>query len=208
VVELRIDHPAVDPRLLARPPFAAALIGVFGLTVVLHGCFIVVPLLVERVQGGSPATGGLVLLGISALWAVAAPFGGRLSDVLGRRRPAVIGSIVTVVGLALLWAVGATSGTVVLGGLLALVGFGMGLAGSPRQTAAMEAVEPERAGMAAGTYYTGRYLGGVVGASLAGAVLGQAVTAAGASTTFGLLALMAVVVVAASMWLPARTRRA
>jgi EmrB/QacA subfamily drug resistance transporter len=208
VVELRIDHPAVDPRLLARPPFAAALIGVFGLTVVLHGCFIVVPLLVERVQGGSPATGGLVLLGISALWAVAAPFGGRLSDALGRRRPAVIGSIVTVVGLALLWAVGATSGTVVLGGLLALVGFGMGLAGSPRQTAAMEAVEPERAGMAAGTYYTGRYLGGVVGASLAGAVLGQAVTAAGASTTFGLLALVAVVVVAASMFLPAGTRRA
>ncbi len=62
--------------------------------------------------------------------------------------------------------------------------------------------------MAAGTYYTGRYLGGVVGASLAGAVLGQAVTAAGASTTFGLLALVAVVVVAASMFLPAGTRRA
>jgi MFS family permease len=127
---------------------------------------------------------------------------------MGRRRPAVIGSIVTVVGLGLLWAVGATSGTVVLGGLLALVGFGMGLAGSPRQAAAMEAVEPERAGMAAGTYYTGRYLGGVVGASLAGAVLGQEVTASGASTTFGLLALMAVVVVVASLWLPARTRRA
>jgi hypothetical protein len=39
-------------------------------------------------------------------------------------------------------------------------------------------------------------------------VLGQAVTAAGASTTFGLLALVAVVVVAASMFLPAGTRRA
>jgi EmrB/QacA subfamily drug resistance transporter len=208
IAELRIDHPAVDPRLLARPPFAAALIGVFGLTVVLHGCFIVVPLLVERVQGGSPATGGLVLLGISALWAVAAPFGGRLSDVTGRRRPAVIGSAVAAVGLGLMWAVGATSGTLVLGALLAVVGFGMGLAGSPRQTAAMEAVEPERAGMAAGTYYTGRYLGGVVGASLAGAVLGRAVTAAGASTTFGLLGLTALLVVIASLWLPTRGRRA
>ncbi|HET7496444.1 MAG TPA: MFS transporter, partial [Candidatus Limnocylindrales bacterium] len=208
LAELRIDHPAVDPRLLARPPFAAALVGVFGLTVVLHGCFIVVPLLVERVQGGSPATGGLVLLGISALWAVAAPFGGRLSDVMGRRRPAVIGSAVAAVGLGLMWAYGATSGTLVLGILLAVVGFGMGLAGSPRQTAAMEAVEPERAGMAAGTYYTGRYLGGVVGASLAGAVLGRAVTATGASTTFGLLALTAGLVVVASLWLPARARRA
>jgi predicted MFS family arabinose efflux permease len=107
-----------------------------------------------------------------------------------------------------MWAFGATSGTLVLGILLAVVGFGMGLAGSPRQTAAMEAVEPERAGMAAGTYYTGRYLGGVVGASLAGAVLGRAVTATGASTTFGLLALTAGLVVVASLWLPARARRA
>ena len=39
--------------------------------------------------------------------------------------------------------------------------------------------------MAAGTYYTGRYLGGVLGASLAGAVLGRAVTAEGVSLGFG-----------------------
>ena len=37
--------------------------------------------------------------------------------------------------------------------------------------------------MAAGTYYTGR-LGGVVGASLAGAILGAQVTAAGVSAGF------------------------
>ena len=44
--------------------------------------------------------------------------------------------------------------------------------------------------MAAGTYYTGRYLGGVLGASLAGAVLGAAVTGAGVTLGFGLLALV------------------
>jgi hypothetical protein len=59
-IELRTDHPAVDPRLLA-PPFAAALAGVFGMTVILHGCFLVVPLLVERLQSGTPATTGIVL---------------------------------------------------------------------------------------------------------------------------------------------------
>ena len=204
-IELRTDHPAVDPRLLATRPFAAALVGVFGMTVVLHGCFLVVPLMVERLQEGTPAAAGLVLLGISALWAVAAPLGGRMSDSVGRRRPAVIGAVVTAVGLGVLAALGAEAATVVLGLLLCLVGLGMGVAGSPRQTAAIEAVGPERIGMAAGTYYTGRYLGGVVGASIAGGVLGAAVTPSGVTTVFAILTVSAAVVVVASLGLPSRT---
>jgi hypothetical protein len=82
----------------------------------------------------------------------------------------------------------------------------MGLSGSPRLTAAMEVVEPERMGMAAGTYLTGRYIGGALGATLAGAVLGGTVTAAGVSTGFGILAVVAFGVAAVSMGLPARRR--
>lgn len=203
-VELRTDHPAVDPRLVATRPFAAALVGVFGMTIVLHGCFLVVPLMIERLQEGTPATAGLVLLGISALWAVAAPIGGRLSDTLGRRRPAVLGAVVTALGLGALAALGADAPTVVVGVLLSLVGLGMGLAGSPRQTAAMETVGSDRVGMAAGTYYTGRYLGGVVGASVAGGVLGAAVSPPGVSTVFGILTVAAVVVLVGSLALPSR----
>ena len=95
-----------------------------------------------------------------------------------------------------------------LGLLLALVGFGMGMSGSPRQTAALEMIEPERVGMAAGTYLTGRYIGGALGATLAGAVLGGTVTAAGVSTGFGILAAVAVGVAAASLFLPARRHAA
>jgi MFS family permease len=40
VVELRHHHPAVDPRLFRQPVFAAAVAGVFGSTVVLHGSLI------------------------------------------------------------------------------------------------------------------------------------------------------------------------
>ena len=208
MVELRAEHPAVDLRLLATRAFAAALAGVFGMTVILHGSFLVVPLMVERLQGGSAAEAGVVLLGISALWAVAAPIGGRASDRIGRRRPAVIGGVVTVFGLAALAALGASITTVVLAGCLALVGFGMGLAGSPRQTAAIETVSPDRVGMAASTYYTGRYLGGVVGASLAGAVLGSSVTPTGVSVVFTILTVVGVLVTLASIGLPSARRAA
>ena len=204
LVERRTEHPAVDPHLFASRSFTAAVVGVFGATVILHGTLVLVPLLVEGLQAGNAQTSGIVLLGISALGAIAAPIGGRMSDAVGRRQPAVIGMLACVVGLAVLWLVAPEASTLLLGLMLALVGFGMGLAGSPRQAAALEAIEPERVGMAAGTYLTGRYIGGAIGATLAGAVLGGTVTAAGVSTGFGLLTAVAVGVTVASLFLPAR----
>ncbi|MBI3750503.1 MAG: MFS transporter [Chloroflexi bacterium] len=202
-VELRAEHPAVDPRLLTRRTFSAALVGVFGATVVLHGSFILVPLLVERLLAQSATTSGVVLLGIAGVAAIVAPFGGRISDRRGRRLVVVAGSLVSAVGLALLALPPAIASAAVVAALLGVVGFGNGLT-SPRQAAALESVEPARVGMAAGTYYTGRYLGGVVGASLAGALLGTAVTAAGVSLGFGILAGVMLVVTLASLGLPGR----
>jgi len=204
-VELAADRPAVDPRLFRSRPFTAAVLGVLGTTVVLHASFILVPLLIERLQGGTAETAGLVLLGLSAVWGVAAPFGGRLSDRFGRRQPVVAGSVCLTAGLVALWlfAVGSTPAAVFV--MLGIVGFGMGFAGSPRQAAAMDAIPGDRVGMAAGTYYTGRYLGGVLGASLAGAVLGATVTGAGITLGFGLLVFVGLAVVAVSFGLPDRS---
>lgn len=200
--ELAAERPAVDPRLFASRRFRAAVLGVLGATVILHASFILVPLLVETLDGGTAETAGLVLLGISGVWAVAAPFGGRLSDRVGRRRPVVAGSVCLTLGLIALWLFAVGSGPAAVFAMLCVVGFGMGFAGSPRQAAAMDAIPGDRVGMAAGTYYTGRYLGGVLGASLAGAVLGTTVTAAGVTLGFGLLVLVGLGVVAVSFGLP------
>jgi EmrB/QacA subfamily drug resistance transporter len=200
--ELASDHPAVDPRLFTVRPFAAAVLGVLGATVILHAAFILVPLLVEELLGGDARTAGLVLLAISAVGAVAAPIGGRLSDRYGRRLPVVAGSLCLTAGLVALWWFAADSSAAFIGLLLGIVGLGLGLSGSPRQAAAMDAVPGERVGMAAGTYYTGRYLGGVLGASLAGAVLGATVTGAGVTIGFGLLALVGLAIVVVSFGLP------
>ena len=206
--ELRQDDPAIDPRLFARRAFAAATVGVFGTTVVLHGCFVLVPLAVELVLQQPATSSGIVLLTISAVWAVAAPFGGRASDRRGRRAVAVVGSAICALALAVLAVPGVPDSVIVVGALLGVVGLGMGLSGSPRQTAALESVDVQRLGMASGTYYTGRYLGGAVGAGLMGALLGGTVTAGGVSMGFGFLALAAVGVAIASVGLPGRLRTA
>jgi DHA2 family multidrug resistance protein-like MFS transporter len=203
-VEVRTEDPAVDPELFRSRTFAAATIGVLGATVVLHGTFVIVPLLVDELLGGDATTSGLVLLGVSALWAVAAPFGGRR---VGRRRPEAPRGR----GDAALRgrARGALAGRGRDDGARRrrLDGRGRprdGTSGSPRQTAALETVEPARAGMAAGTFLVGRYLGGALGATMAGVVLGGAVTAAGVTLGFGLLAVVALLVAAVSLLLPGR----
>ena len=214
-VELRTDHPAVDPRLFRSRSFSAAVAGVFGATIVLHGAFLLVPLLVERLLGATATASGIVLLGIAGVSAIVAPYGGRVSDRVGRRRPAVQGAMVMTAGLAGLAIATATGPGLAVGGLLVLatvllgvVGLGMGLSGSPRQAAAFEAVGGDRVGMAAGTYFTGRYLGGVVGASLAGAVLGGTVTATGMTQGFALLTAVGVAVAVVSLGLPGRAATA
>ena len=207
LVELRRDRPAVDPRLFMQRPFAAAVLGVFGSTVILHGSFVLVPFLVERLLHETALTSGIVLLGLAGVGAIVAPFGGRISDRRGRRVVVVTGSAISAIGLAGLWlgAAGATAVTVAV--LLCVVGFGNGLT-SPRQAAALESVEPTRVGMAAGTYYTGRYLGGVVGASLAGSILGAQVTAGGVAAGFAVLAVVGAGVAVVSLGLRGAQRSA
>jgi hypothetical protein len=208
VVELREQDPAIDPRLFTQRPFAAATIGVFGMTVVLHGCFVAVPLLVELVLRQPATTSGVVLLGIAGVSAIVAPLGGRASDRQGRRRVVVLGSSVCGLGLVALAVPGAVASAVVVGALLGVVGLGMGLSGSPRQAAALESVDATRAGMAAGAYYSSRYVGGAVGATVMGALLGGTVTNGGVSLGFGFLALAAIGVAFASLGLPGRPRGA
>jgi MFS family permease len=202
-LELRTERPAVDPRLLVHGPFAAAALGVFGSTVILHGTFILVPLAVEELLGDSATTSGIVLLGLAGVGAVVAPFGGRASDRRGRRVVVVTGSVLSAAGLAALAVPGAASSAAAIAVVLCIVGFGNGLT-SPRQAAALESVDRTRVGMAAGTYYTARYLGGVVGASLAGAILGARVTASGVSAGFALLAVVGGAVAIVSLGLPGR----
>lgn len=209
LVERGVEQPAIDFELFRRNGYAAAVVGVLGATVILHGTFILVPLLVERVLLGSPLISGLVLLGVSGVSALAAPVGGGASDRRGRRLPVVIGALVTAAGLAALALMvgigveGAAAPVLVATGL-AVVGAGFGASGSPRQAAAMDAVAGHEVGMAASTYYSGRYLGGVLGASLAGLVLGEAATRGGVTLGFGLLAVIGVGVAAVSLALPSR----
>jgi len=128
------------------------------------------PLVLKALFDLSAAETGRLLVVMLATMAVLSLVAGTLVDRFGARAVAVTGSVLCLVGIAVLLESDlGSAGEVRLP--LALLGIGLGLSGPAAQTASLSAVVPERAGMAAGVSSTMRYLGGVAGIALLGQLL-------------------------------------
>jgi DHA2 family methylenomycin A resistance protein-like MFS transporter len=158
--ELRQAVPVLDVRVLRLRPVLAAGAAVATGNLALYTVVLAVPLLV----GTGPAV--VLLLPALAGASVAALLGGRLSDRWGRRRPAVVGGVLVAVPALALVTVDPARQVPAAAVLLALCGIGQGMAAAAVQTAGLEALPPERAGLASGVWSTCRYLGSITGTSL------------------------------------------
>ena len=171
--ELRHDDPVVQPRFFRRRTFAAATSGIALSNLGLYVLLLAVPLLLVDRPDWSETRIGLVLTSMSAGMVLLAPIGGRLADRVGRRTPAVVGMSLLAAGVTTIAIGGPDISPLLLVGALALAGTGLGMGSGSLQTSAVESIEPEHAGMAAGASSTSRYLGSIVGvAVLAGVVTG------------------------------------
>ena len=103
---------------------------------------------------------------------VFSPLGGRVSESVGIRTTAFVGTLTSLGGLYLLsdFEVLQGPGDALIG--LVLIGAGLGLTSAPSQAAAMSAVSRGHAGMGGGAISTARYIGGVIGISALGYLLG------------------------------------
>jgi EmrB/QacA subfamily drug resistance transporter len=179
--ELRREDPVLQPRFLRVRAFAAATASVGLSNLAVYGTLLAVPVLLSRRAGWSHAEVGLALAAMSLPMAALSPVGGWLSHHAGHRATAVGGLAVLTTALVPLAAGGEGVAIPILIGSLALAGAGLGLSNAPVQAAAVEALEPPDAGIAAGIFSTGRYLGGIAAASLVAAL------ASAAGDRFGLL---------------------
>lgn len=171
--ERRTAAPVMELGLFTRRAFAAgsAVVGLQNLA--MYALLFQLPIFFEHVRGVPSGTTGRTLIAMMVAMVVCAPMGGRLAERFGARRIALLGCLVSIAGvLALVEVARLTAPAHALAGLI-LVGAGLGLATSPSQAAAMSTVSHSQAGMAAGALSTSRYLGGVIGISVLGAMLAR-----------------------------------
>ena len=171
--------------------FTAATAGIALSNLAMYTTLLAVPIFLIDDRSWSAATAGLALAALSAPAAVLSLVGGRIADRHGRRLPAVVGLSISTAALLPL-ALGVDSPPALIA-CLGLAGVGFGLAFVALQTAAIEAAPLRSSGAAAGLFSTSRYVGGIVGSLVLGAVLeSSAVGVTGFQT-------VAVVIVAASL---------
>jgi MFS family permease len=175
--------PIAEWKLFRNRSYAGATAYILLNNLVMYTTLLTIPFFVEEVQGGGSSTTGLLLGAMSVLMALLAPVAGRLSDGLGRRPPAFVGSVIVLAAMVIVLAgISEDSTTLFLGLSLAMLGVGMGISFGPASTAAIESAPRELAGAAAGTNSMMRYVGSIIGAGVLGAVL----TDDGGSTEIGL----------------------
>lgn len=203
-VERRAREPFVALALFSRRAYAGATATVLLHNLVMYALLLAVPVLAERELGLGPSGAGLLIGAMTGAMLVVSPVGGHLSDRMGRRAPAVAGSIVATAAAAGLALTATSAGAGGIAVLLAIAGIGVGLAAASLQTTAVESAPEGLVGVASGVFMTVRYTGGIAAAGLAAAVATSGDFRSGFTVLLG-AALLSIATAAALTGARART---
>jgi MFS family permease len=122
------------------------------------------------VRGYDPLTAALMLIPLPLVSSVMGPISGMIADRIGARIPATLGLLIQAVALVLLTGITDTTPYPQLAVILALMGLGGGMFFPPNTSAAMNAAQKERLGIASATLATMRQVGMVTSFALSLAI--------------------------------------
>ena len=171
--QARARFPLFDLTFAKRPTFWVAAVSgiiVFGS---LMGAMFIGQQFLQNVLGYDPLMAGTAILPCVIAMIAVAPLSSRLTGQLGSRTTLLIGFALCLLGFAsmlVLW--GLTTPYVWVALSYALIGLGVGIAGTPASHALTNSVPVTKVGMASGTGDLQRDLGGAIMQSILGALLG------------------------------------
>ncbi len=177
VIERRSAAPIVNFDFFRSRSFLGANIVAFAISFGMFAVFFFLALYMQNILGYSPLETGVRFLPSTLVIMVAGPLAGRLSDRIGPRTPLVIGLLFVTVSLAWQSRIEVDTSYAFLVTPFILLGVGMGFTMSPMSTAAMNAVDRTKAGVASGTLSMTRMVGGTFGVAALGALVNHTETA-------------------------------
>jgi MFS family permease len=167
----RQTNPFVPAALFRNGRFLSASVAANLRMLVAVAVLTALPLFFEDVQGLSPVVVGSLMVIYSLFLLLGAWPGGRWADSAGIRVPGVVGYVAMGSGVLLMLRFDSTLHVFLVAIALSVRGIGAGLTQAPYANAAVEAVEPAHARVAAGIYGTIRYSGLALGTALVGIFL-------------------------------------
>lgn len=169
--QLRTREPMLPLRFFRARAFSSGVGANFLLCAAMYGLVFLLPQFLQFSQSRGPLGAGRGLLPWTATLFVVAPIAGSLINRVGERWLVVAGLILQAAGMAWLAQIAAPDLPYIqLVAPLIITGAGVSMAMPAAQNAVLNAVARPEVGKAAGTFNTFRFLGGVSGIAIAGAV--------------------------------------
>jgi EmrB/QacA subfamily drug resistance transporter len=142
VIELEVDHPLIDLRILRTRPYTLSLMLLAVTMTALFTGLYFLPQFLQVVQGLTALEAGLTLLPSALVMAVLMPVAGRLYDAVGPRYPVVVGLLIIAYGSYLVAGMTPSTprGDIILWTSIRNVGIGVAM--MPMMTAGVSALTP------------------------------------------------------------------
>jgi EmrB/QacA subfamily drug resistance transporter len=159
----KAESPLLNPQFLKNSIFVYASVAGFFSYMAMIALTFMLPYLLEHTFGKSPLDTGTILVVIPATTVFASPISGILSDKFGQRPIASIGALISTLAIISMFLV--SPDVPIWHLIISLVAFGVGLGmfGSPNNSALMGSVDYKDRGSAGGVLATVRNLGMVTG---------------------------------------------
>jgi EmrB/QacA subfamily drug resistance transporter len=146
-IELNHPHALIDLRIFKRPMLTGALATVILSHMIYHPIALCAPLFLQNSLNVSPVSAGLLLALLPLSTALASPLSGRGADRYPPATVALAGLMIIVSGIGFYAVLDLSSGLVLMGAALALIGAGVGVFTPANQKVAFGAVEQEEYGV-------------------------------------------------------------
>jgi EmrB/QacA subfamily drug resistance transporter len=176
-IELRAKEPVIPMTLFKSRTFSMAVIGSIAVGIAMFGATVYLAQYMQLARGATPTQSGLLTIPMIAGLLIASTVGGSLVTKTGKWKPIMlVGSIALVVGLGLMGTIEYDTPYVIVAVYMFVMGSGVGLVMQNLVLVVQNTTEPANIGAASAGVAFFRSLGGALGVSVLGTILGTRVS--------------------------------
>ncbi|WP_420368737.1 MDR family MFS transporter [Curtobacterium sp. L1-20] len=177
LVELRAKEPIIPMTLFRNRTFTMSVLGSVAVGIAMFGATVYLAQYMQLARGATPTQSGLLTIPMIGGLLIASTVGGALVTKTGKWKPIMlIGSVALVVGLALMGTIRYDTTYFVVAVYMFVMGSGVGLVMQNLVLVVQNTTEPRDIGAASAGVAFFRSLGGALGVSILGTVLGTRVS--------------------------------